>query len=163
MRPWPAQSNNSRAPSVKKLCLRLCSRETYGRPPPRSRDSNAAVAGIGEALPTATCRTFPINRAMTSASSSSSWKPWLCGAALIHEPLEIVGETIRCRSHAGVFRKMICIGRIKIRQSERPRAALHYRDGFHIEPGEGAGREHRIVEKISVMNLFHGRDGFVCS
>ena len=40
----------------------------------RSRASNAAVAGIGEAEPTAIWRTSPISRQITSASSSSSRK-----------------------------------------------------------------------------------------
>ena len=54
IRPWAAQSNNSRAPSVKKLCCLLPSKETRTLPPERSRASSAAAAGMGELAPTAT-------------------------------------------------------------------------------------------------------------
>src|SRR5260221_14064580 len=104
---------------------------------------------MGEALPTATWRTSPINRAITSASSSSSRK-WSPGAAFIHIPFEIFGKTLRRCRHAGIFRKVIVIGCVEIRQSQRPGAALRERDTFDIERRECAGGEHRIVEQIAV-------------
>src|SRR5262245_62704466 len=55
MRPCPAQSNSSRPPSVNELCLRLPRIETRSRPPERTRARWAALPGMGERAPTATC------------------------------------------------------------------------------------------------------------
>src|SRR4051794_38684278 len=151
MRPCPAQSNNSRAPSVKKLCLRLCSSETYGRAPPFfSRANSAAVAGIGEALPTATWRLSPISEAITSVSNSSSRK--LGGAAFMHIAPQVLVESVGRRRKLGIFGHVRGIERIVIGQAERPGAALRDRDGFDIKPRQGAGGGHRVVEQIGVLH-----------
>ena len=55
MRPWPAQSNSSRPPSVNELCMRLPRIETRSRPPERACARCAALPGMGERAPTATC------------------------------------------------------------------------------------------------------------
>src|SRR5258708_2180320 len=87
IRPCPAQSKSSRPPSVKKLCRSLERSETKGLPPPRWRARSAAVAGIGEDAPTATCRASPRRPRMTEASSSSSRQ---AGALIASRRLPVV-------------------------------------------------------------------------
>src|SRR3954466_15455911 len=154
IRPWPAQSNNSRPPSVKKFCRRLPSSETYGRPPPRSRASIAAAAGIGDEAPTATWRASPISPAMLLASSSSSRK--ISGGALVMDVLVKIGrEPFRGRRHARIAREVHRVRRIMVGQPERPCALRRHRDRLEIEAAERAGREPGIVEQIPVVQLLH--------
>ena len=47
MRPWPAQSNSSRAPSVNELCVRLPRMETRSRPSERARREMRRAAWNG--------------------------------------------------------------------------------------------------------------------
>src|SRR5450755_800635 len=129
-------------------------------PWPRCRASSAAMAGVGEALPTAMWRTSPIRRVMTSASSSSSRhaagdeaappRASSCGAAGMDMLLEIACEALRRGGEAGVFAQMGEVGGIMVGQAERPAAIGGHRNALHIEPGQGAGREHGIVEQIAV-------------
>src|SRR3984957_8823705 len=160
-RPWPAQSNSSRAPSVKKVWARLPSRETEGFPPPRSRANSAAVAGIGEALPTATWRTSPISRQITSASNSSSRKVCSGGTPLMHVPLQVVGKAFGRRGKLGIFGHMRGVDAIMIGQRQRPGAARLDRNRLDIEAGQRTGGEQRIVQQIAVVNFLHGDDGFL--
>src|SRR5262245_58456013 len=115
-------------------------------------------------------RTSPIRRVMTSASSSSSRNPPAgaagpstpaCapsrGAAGMDILIEIASKTFRSRSAAGVFGKMRKIGRIVIRQAERPAAILRDRDRLDIEARQRAGGEHGVVEQTAVDDLLHRR------
>src|ERR1051325_11368151 len=120
-------------------------------PLPRSRASSAAVAGIGEALPTATWRESPISRAITSASSSSSRKS-RC-PFFIDVPFEIFGEPFFGAGQPRVFGKMLGIDSVVIGQRQRPGAALGHRDAFDIEARQGSGGKNWIVEQISVVNF----------
>src|SRR6266567_4453947 len=158
MRPWPAQSNSSRPPSVKNICLRLPSSDTYGLPPPRSRASSAAVAGIGEALPIATWRTSPISRTITSARSSSGRKSMSGGAFGVDVAVEVAREALRCRGKLGVFGKMRAVSRVVVEQRQRPSATRRHGDGLDIEARHGAGGEKRVFEQIALVNLLHGCD-----
>src|SRR3984885_4159208 len=162
-RPWPAQSNSSRAPSVKKVCARLPSSETYGRRRwcklARSRASSAAVAGIGDAAPTATWRTSPISRQITSASNSSSRKVFSGGAPLMHVPLQVIGKTFGRGGEPGVFGHMRGVDAVMIGQRQRPGAARLDRNRLDIEAGQRSGGEQRIVQQIAVVDFLHGDDG----
>src|ERR1700682_6313578 len=161
MRPWPAQSNSSRAPSVKKVWSRLPSSETYGLPPPRSRANSAAVAGIGDAAPTATWRTSPISRQITSASNSSSRKVFSGGTPLMHVPLQVVGKPFGRRGEPGVFGHMRGVDAVMIGQWQRPGAARLDRNRLDIEAGQRAGGEQRIAQQIAVVKFLHGDDGLL--
>src|SRR5215475_7249333 len=126
-------------------------------PPPRARASSAAMAGIGDALPTAMWRTLPIRRVITSARSSSSrifdsGLPaigyLLCNsrcAAGMYVLREITRKPLLARSQASVFAKVRQIGPIVVGQAERPTAVLCDRDRLHVEARQRAGGEHRIV------------------
>src|SRR6202011_3311026 len=151
-RPWPAQSNSSRPPSVKKLSARLRSTETEGRPLPRARHSMAASAGIGEALPTATWRASPMSPAITFASSSSG-REGSGGAPRMDVPIEITGKAFRRRGEPGVFGEMRLVGGIMVGQRQRPGAARRDRDRFQIKPAERAGGEQRVFEQIRLVQL----------
>src|SRR5262245_8568388 len=162
IRPWPAQSNSSRPPSVKKLCRRLPSSETCGRPLPHSRASSAAAAGMGEAAPIATWRVSEIRPAMVAASSSSSRyaaEGLSGGAPVMHVPGEIGGKALRCRGQAGVFGDMLRVGRIMVGEPQRPSAVGNDRDGLDVEAAERAGGEGGIVEQIAVVKLLHRHHG----
>src|SRR5450631_2939337 len=140
-------------------------------PRPRTLASSAAMAGIGEALPTAMWRTSPIRRVMTSASSSSSrqavdgdttfTRPSSRGAAGMDVLLEVAGETLGGGGEAGIFAHMDEVGGIMAGQAERPAAVLGDRDRIHIETRQGARREHGIVEQIAVDELLHGDHGLL--
>src|SRR5580704_7652842 len=158
MRPWPAQSNNSRAPSVKKVWARLPSSETQGFPPPRSRANSAAVAGIGDAAPTATWRTSPISRQITSASNSSSRKVVSGGAPFMHVPLQIIGKTFGRCGEPSIFGHMRGVDAVMIGQRQRPGAARLDRNRFDIETRQRPGSEQRIAQQIAVVNFLHGDD-----
>src|SRR5262245_24102753 len=162
IRPWPAQSNSSRPPSVKKLCRRLPSSETCGRPLPHSRASSAAAAGIGEAAPIATWRVSTIRPAMVAASSSSSRyaaEEPLGGTPVIDVPVEIGGEAFGRRSHAGVFGEVRRVLRIMIGEAQRPRAVGDDRDRLDVEAAERAGGEGGIVEQVAAVELLHRHHG----
>src|SRR5450755_2373920 len=139
-------------------------------PRPRALASSAAMAGIGEALPTAMWRTSPIRRVMTSASNSSSrqaveggafTRPSSRGAAGMDVLLEITGEPLGGGGEAGIFAHMGEVGGIMVGQAERPAAVLGDRDRIHIETRQGARREHGIVEQIAVDELLHGDHGLL--
>src|SRR6202161_2467707 len=149
MRPWPAQSNNSRAPSVKKVWARLPSSDTKGLPPPPPRCHTAPVAGIGEAAPTAPWRTSPISRQITSASSSSSRKVFSGGTPLMHVPLQVVGKTFGRGGEPGIFGHVRGIDAVMIGQRQRPGAARLDRNRFDIETGQRAGGELRVAQQIA--------------
>src|ERR1700732_3050864 len=157
-RPWPAQSNNSRAPSVKKVWVRLPSSETEGLAPPRSRANSAALAGIGDAAPTAPWRTSPISRQITSASNSSSRKAFSGGTPLMHVPLQVVGKTFGRRGEPGIFGHMRSVDAVVIGQRQRPGAARLDCNRLDIEAGQRAGREQRIAQQIAVVNFLNGDD-----
>src|ERR1700689_1290753 len=147
MRPWPAQSNSSRAPSVKKVWSRLPSKEGWGRPGlflglALARPNGAAVAGIGEAAPTATWRTSPISRQITSASNSSSRK--LSGStSFMAVPLQVFGKAFGRGGKPRIFGKMGGVDAVMIGQRQRPGAARLDRDRLDIETGQRARREQR--------------------
>src|SRR5258708_39474367 len=132
-------------------------------PRPRWRASSAAMAGIGEALPTAMWRTSPIRRVMTSARSSSSQKavagdaaltrPSSRGAAGMDVLLEIAREALGRSGKGGILAEMSEVGGIMVGQAERPAAVGGHRDAIHIEAGQSAGREHGIVEQVAVDDL----------
>src|ERR1700733_2589849 len=131
-------------------------------PWPRSRASSAAIAGIGEALPTAMWRTSPIRRVMTSASSSSSRNARAAGgtvslssrgAAGMNVLIEIARKAFRSGSAACVVGKMHEVGRVMIRQAERPAAVLCDRDRLDIEARQRAGGKDGIVEQVAVDDL----------
>src|SRR5262245_45608724 len=156
MRPWPAQSNSSRPPSVKKLCCRLPSSDTCGRPFPHSRASSAAAAGMGEAAPIATWRVSAIRPAMVAASNSSSRyaaEEPSGGARVMHVPVEIGGETLRSRGQAGVFGEVLRVVMIMVGEPQRPGAVGDDRDGLDVEAAERAGGEGGIVEQVAVVEL----------
>src|SRR5262245_39255970 len=164
IRPWPAQSNSSRPPSVKKLCRRLPSSETCGRPLPHSRASSAAAAGMGEAAPIATWRVSAIRPAVVVASSSSSRyaaEEPSGGAPVMPVPVEIGGGGLRPRGHAGVFGKVRRVLRIMVGEAQRPRAVLHHCDGLDVEAAERAGGEGGIVEQAAVVELFDRHHGLL--
>src|SRR5215467_2834074 len=137
-RPWPAQSKSSRPPSEKKLSARLPSTDTYGRPLPRARQTMAARAGIGEALPTATWRASPISPAITFASSSSLRKFVSGGAPLMDVIVEIAGEALGGGGEARVFGQVRLVGGIVVGERQRPGAAQGHRDRFQIKPAKRA-------------------------
>src|SRR5215813_4720998 len=147
-RPCPAQSNSSRPPSVKKECRRLPSSDTYGRPLPSARAVRAAVAGIGDALPTATWRASPIRRTITPARSSSS-RRGSGGALRMHVLFEIADEAVGGGAEAGIFGEVGGIRRIVIGEAQRPGAARRHRHGLHVEARERAGGQPGIVEQVA--------------
>src|ERR1700722_12180891 len=116
-------------------------------PLPRWRASSAAMAGIGEALPTAMWRTSPIRRVMTQASNSSSrqaaavdtsfTKPSSCRAPRQYILIEIAREALGGRGEAGIFAEMAEVGGIMVGQAERPAAVRRHRDRIHIEARQG--------------------------
>src|SRR6185437_15215681 len=162
MRPWPPQSKSSRPPSVKKLWRSLASSETKGRPPPRWRASSAAVAGIGEAAPTSTCRTPSRRRRITAASSSSSRKAGAVTSrrlAVEDIAVEITLEPIRRRGERGVFGEMRLVALVLAGERQRPGAPRRHGDGLDIEGGEDAGRACLAGEEIAVMDALDGDDG----
>src|SRR5216683_494650 len=164
MRPWPPQSKSSRPPSVKKLCRSLDSSETKGRPPPRWRASSAAMAGIGEAAPTATWRTSPSRRRITEASSSSSRKaPAVIASSRLareDEALEIALETIRRRGQRGIFGEMRLVALVFAGKRQRPGTPRRHGDRLDIEGGEHAGGARLAGEEIAVMDALDGDDCF---
>src|SRR5262245_12166843 len=162
IRPWPAQSNSSRPPSVKKLCRRLPKSETCGRPLPDSRASSAAAAGMGEAAPMATWRVPAIRPAMVAASSSSSRyaaEEPSGGAPVMHVPVEIGREALRRRGQAGVFREVGRVLRIMVGEAQRPSAVRLHRDGLDVEAAERAGGKLGIVEQVAVVQLLDRHHG----
>src|SRR5260221_206004 len=159
MRPWPPQSKSSRPPSVKKLCRSLDSSETKGRPPPRWRASSAAVAGIGEAAPTAICRTSPSRRRITEASSSSSRKAAVIASRRLAREdiaLEIAPEAVRRRGQRRIFGEMRLVALVFAGERQRPGAPRRHGDRLDIEGGEHAGGARLVGEEIAVMDALDG-------
>src|SRR5713101_7721461 len=114
---------------------------------------------MGEALPTATWRTSPMMRAMTSASSSSSRNVASGCTALMDVLLEITRKTLWRGSEPGVFGKVLEICRIIVGERQRPATVGSERDRCDVETGQGTGGEHGIVKQVAVVELFHRDDG----
>src|SRR3954447_26081786 len=153
IRPWPAQSNSSRPPSVKNMWRGLPSSDRYGLPPPRSRASSAAAAGIGDALPIATWRTSPISRTMTSARRSSGRKSMSGGALGVDMAVEIARKALRRCGKLGVLGQVRAVGRIVVEQRQRPGAARRNREGLDVKTRHRAGGEKRIFQQVAVVQL----------
>src|ERR1700722_7400244 len=107
-------------------------------------------------------RTSPIRRGVTSARSSSSRNARAAGSADSARSrgatgmdvlIEIARKAFRGGSAAGVFGKMREVGRVMIRQAERPATVLRDRDRLDIEARQRACGEDGIVEQIAVDDL----------
>src|SRR5262249_36479608 len=162
IRPWPAQSNNSRPPSVKKSWLRLSRIDKYARPPPRTLASTAAAAGIGDCAPTATWRASPISRLMTSAMSSSVRNSPSGGAPVMDVTIEIGGKSFRTRREPGIFGEMRVVALVTARQRQRPRPARNNRDLLDIEARKRSGRERRILQQVLLVEPLDRDHGRAC-
>ena len=95
MRPWPAQSKSSRAPSVKGCASRLPRMETRRRPPDRMRARCAALPGIGERAPTATC---PRSSSMRGDRRDHDLGGWSLGRGRVK--VSVITPDISARSSA---------------------------------------------------------------
>src|SRR5579883_1843076 len=159
-RPWPAQSKSSRPPSVKKLWRALESSETNGWPLPRCRASSAAVAGMGDCAPTATCRRPAMRRRITAASSSSSRQAPSGRGAGIDIAVEIAAEALLRRGETGIFGAMRLVARIFPGERQGPGAARGGGNSLDIERGEDARRARLGREKVAVMDALDRDHGF---
>ena len=159
MRPWPAQSNNSRAAVGEERVLAAAAAATRKAGRCRRARAPAAPRSPGSARH---CRPRHgarrrSGRAITSASSSSSRKSGR--AAFIHILVRDIRRSLpRVAAMRGVFARDARRPRRNDPASgsgQAPRSATAI--ALDIEAGQRAGGERRIVEQIAVVDLLDRR------